>query len=671
MEIEFKGNYKSLGPFKSSKLEKFTVVTGKNGSGKSQLVELIEAFKSANPQISRFFSISPNINKIQIEGLEDLNNNSVNRDKNWQSSIDGVANDFLSLGEYTKKFIGVLMQLDTQILKSQNNSKQFRKCLSELTISRKDLNSIIINASFEYQKTNPIVSHDDEDLTHLAIGLKNRLAYLFSSHAFIPLVSKILSNKTLDEIKDIKISDFYLTPVKENLKNSLHFFGLQLDFIFYNYAKRRDQNRILFMEKNVNDEQNNSIPDDEFVKKYLPPWELLNNLLLSNNMNFKFLEVNPKDFPYTKVASPQLLKVSHNVQVPFHSLSSGEKIIIGLIIKLFISSYYDGNLILPELIVFDEPDAHLHPEMALLLINVLNETFVKKLNINVIVTTHSPSTIALCPEDSIYQIQNYPQTKLFKIEKDYALKLLTGFIPNLSINYKNHRQIFTEGSDDRFYYQTIFNKLNQDKKFSHELYFINNGDSTCQKVKKIVRELHESGSNSVYGVIDWDLKNSNENFTLVHGKDSRYTIENYLYDPIYLIIYFLENKTNDIHSNLGIEESFNQYHLIKNSHLVEKSLKWFFDTFFLFNKISEESKFRTKSIRYYDGSEIDLPIWYLEMKGHVLEDKLFNTFSILSNKFGQNKSKLKEELTNISAKCYPFIHQDTVDLINELTKVKQ
>ena len=104
-------------------------------------------------------------------------------------------------------------------------------------------------------------------------------------------------------------------------------------------------------------------------------------------------------------------------------------------------------------IILDEPDAHLHPEMSNILIKALNETFVKKIGIKVIITTHSPMTVALAPEESIFQLNNHPETFLKKISKDDALKNLTNGLPSLTIDYENHRQVFVESPTDLFYFQ--------------------------------------------------------------------------------------------------------------------------------------------------------------------------------------------------------------------------
>ncbi len=47
MIIKFQGEHKSLKTFESENLDDFSVITGKNGCGKSQLIELI-ALKANN-----------------------------------------------------------------------------------------------------------------------------------------------------------------------------------------------------------------------------------------------------------------------------------------------------------------------------------------------------------------------------------------------------------------------------------------------------------------------------------------------------------------------------------------------------------------------------------------------------------------------------------------------
>jgi cytochrome oxidase Cu insertion factor (SCO1/SenC/PrrC family) len=119
----------------------------------------------------------------------------------------------------------------------------------------------------------------------------------------------------------------------------------------------------------------------------------------------------------------------------------------------------------------------------------------------------------------------------------------------LTIDYKNHKQVFVESPTDVKYYQTVFNKLDSEKKYPFKLYFISysKGKGNCDQVKKIVEDLRNAGNNSAFGIIDFDNKNAAIESVKVHGVDKRYSIENYIYDPIYFVILLMEEKITIIY----------------------------------------------------------------------------------------------------------------------------
>ena len=52
----------------------------------------------------------------------------------------------------------------------------------------------------------------------------------------------------------------------------------------------------------------------------------------------------------------------------------------------------------PKVLLFDEIDAPLHPSMSRSLLRTIQKTLVEEHGIFVILTTHSPSTVALAPD---------------------------------------------------------------------------------------------------------------------------------------------------------------------------------------------------------------------------------------------------------------------------------
>jgi len=574
MVIKFQGEYKSLTTFTSDILENFSVITGKNGSGKSQLIALIK-LKSTKQLLSGLkLDFEPVISKIQIEGIENPNLSTLNS-LAWKSKLDFYLNMFNKIQHNTKIFLEICIENNTW---PSSVPEEFSFAAIK-TVTASELEGLIMEMSREID---PIWFGSGKTLNQI-------LRHLFKNSIFSEsikqslYVAKFASNFRKKSISDLTEVDFHLTPFPEYLLDEPKLFGSQIEFVFYNYAKRRDQNQRFYFDKMNYSRENDSISDTDFVVQFKPPWIIINEILDQYDLKFQFATIDQTNFAPEAMLSVRLIKTTIEKEINFQDLSSGEKIIIGLIVKLFTSQYYNDKLELPELIVLDEPDAHLHPEMSKLLIDVLQKTFVEKFKLKVIITTHSPSTIALCPDNSIYQLKNEPETTLQKIEKNDALKLLTDFIPTLSIDYNNHKQVFVESPTDVKFYQLIFNKLNQERNYPFNLYFISNGygKGNCDQVKSIVHELRLSGSKTAYGIIDWDLKNSSTEFVKIHGESNRYSIENYLLDPIYIVIFLMEKNAHNVHKELIIEDAIDQYTIgSKSSEFLQEISNWFFARYY-------------------------------------------------------------------------------------------
>lgn len=656
MKIILQDPYKSLSPFESEELSSLTVITGKNGSGKSQLLDLINKNSKDDESVRGIrVDIQPNIFSVQAEGIIKDNVSQVNHDQ-WKQI---VAKNLAAFRNLSPNAFGYLKY----ILERGLNSVAFKKNTQSPLVSDAVEYKELLNKVYSEVTNQPLQGESNIQLAHQR--KVNQRILTLENEKMISFVEAI-SNYTSKNPAELTDADFYNSPILEHLIDENDLFTSQVEIIFYNYAKRRDQNRKSYFYKIEEQEENNSILDKEFIEIYPPPWDVINQIVDNLGVDFYFNGIEKREFTIEAAIEFSLIKKSTNESIPFNDLSSGEKVIIGLIIKLFTSEYYQEKLTFPELLILDEPDAHLHPEMSKLLLDVLDKTFSKQYNIKIIITTHSPSTVALTPEESIYQLKNGLGTSLKKISKDDALKLLTSFIPTLSIDYKNHKQIFVESPTDRFYYEAIFNRLFQECSYPFRLYFISNdyGKGNCDQVINVVHEIRKTSNNTCYGIIDWDKKNCSSEFIKVHGEGVRYSIENYTYDPIYIVILFLEMKALNIHDILGVDVSFNEYTLGEHKNLIENAVQWFFDSYYSIHNISDNEKNNKRPVKFHNGIEIELPIWYLEFQGHDLEERLKETFSPLVKY--RDEGKLQKELSIISAKCFPFIHEDTVMTIESV-----
>lgn len=661
MKIAFTGEYKSLKSFESDELSGLSIITGKNGCGKSQLIELIKGkdHGSLLPQLS--LEYTPEITKIQIEGMVIDSLSNMNSD-NWKMRIDTLFHDYYSMRKSSIALCDLLVQNnmwlndlldDTRLSTINNKSKEEVEQLIEAALKEIDITYFTKTSEPTFQ----MLCSRFVAKSHSLLEKRNTI-----------LAVREIANYNKKLITDLQPGDFYNTPISSDFLNEPRLFGSHLESVFYNYAKRRDQNQRLYFSKNTYGDENESISDDEFISKYQAPWDMINQILSESNLDFKLRTIDRKEFTDLQHFALLISKLSTGIQYEFKYLSSGEKVILGLIIKLFTTSYYKDKLEFPELIVLDEPDAYLHPEMSKLLIDVLQKIFVEKLGIKVIMITHSPSTVALSPDDSIYKLTNYPETSLKKIKKSDALKFLTDFIPTLSIDYENHKQVFVESHTDINYYQIIFNKLNEERNYPFNLYFIANssGKGNCDQVGKIVNNLRLSGSTTVYGIIDWDLKNKETDYVKVHGLNKRYSVENYLYDPIYICILLMNLNAYNIFKELEIDETTNQY-LIgnKSEEFLQKIIEWFLAKYYKVYNHTEKDKNDFESIEYMNDKKISLPKWLLNTKGHDFEKRIKEVFPVLGTKYA-NEGSLQKEISIIIGKCYPFIPKDSESLIQEI-----
>ena len=153
----------------------------------------------------------------------------------------------------------------------------------------------------------------------------------------------------------------------------------------------------------------------------------------------------------------------------------------------------------------------------------------------------------------------------------------------------------------------------------------------------------------------------------VHGENKRYSIENYVYDPIYLLMQLMELKAHNVHSEIGLDETYNQYNLGNEKDLAEKAIEWFFEKFYNKFPMSEELQQNKRTVKFLNGIEFFIPIWYLEFHGHDLESKLKTVFPALEKY--RNEGELQKNLSIISAKCYPLVHLDTIEVFEKIINI--
>lgn len=610
MLLIFHKKHKSIDFFDPIELPQFTILTGVNGAGKSHLLEALElghiSVDGISPNdpsglrpIRRFDSntLVP-VDTGAFSSGQILNEktslwNQIDQHKN--SYKDGIYNQIAQLG------IPRLLSLDLKSL---------------ATLTKESIEAYGVDATRAEQIRLAIVqtisSHDAavrQSFVQNDWQNKGRLVEEIDKRLKLPLLA-------MDE------RDFF-----DNFPTTYHpvdIFQQSFARLFSIYQQNWRENKLKEI-GNASGEDIEYLTSEQFVAHYgTPPWDFLNEILESASLTFRVNEpAKYEDRPY----EPLLTDAQHGTTVKFNDLSSGERILMSFALCLYHAADQKAARDFPQLLLLDEIDAPLHPSMTRSLLRTIEKTLVEKHKINVILTTHSPSTVALAPESSIYVMKKGGQRRLQAIARDNALGVLTAGVPALSVKYENRRQIFVESKYDVQFYSSLYEIAKPSLLPEVSLSFIAaglEGNSNCSQVQDIVEKLIKGGNKTVFGIIDWDTRNNESNSVFVIGRRERYSIENFLLDPLLLAALLLREKAV-ISSFFGLDFDAS-YMTLRN--LTEQHYQKISDTV-VSKIISRSASDGVVEFRYHNGYKVNVPHAFAHMQGHNLEEKIKYEFPSL------------------------------------------
>ncbi|MEM9833512.1 MAG: ATP-binding protein [Bacteroidota bacterium] len=595
MRLTSNNKYKSVDPLPGIPLPNFVVITGLNGSGKSQLLE-------------------------------------------------GIANNRILLKVAHDRFIGSCKLVTSQTL-APNDSM------------------IVTNQSLKQSSTNTYnqyVQYLKKARHHPSWALSNEI----KDHKQVKIIEQIVRNAEKD-ITNLTADDFYrYYPIDDGLtQNDMFYQNFSILFKRYQVKQYNNQFRQFLKEKKGKDDVG-YLTDEQFVQKYgEPPWIFVNQIVKEANLNYYIN--SPEDQEPDAAFELKLINKNNQAEIKFSDLSSGEKVLMSLGLALY-NSKFDSSF--PRVLLMDEPDASLHPSMIKQFLDVVQNVFIQEKQMKVIITTHSPSTVALAPEKSIF-VMNKTGNRVEKTTKDKALKVLTSGVPSLSINYENRRQVFVESKYDVIFYDKVYDKLRGKLVQEVSISFISSGidgQGNCDQVKDIVNKLVSFGNRTIYGIIDWDTKNNGNEYIKILGKDKRYSIENYIYDPLLLGAYLLREKflpkmelglrDNETYIDLrNFDDSKLQYIVDVISNKVKS----------IFQEPVDESLIVSSLI---NGRSVKIPKWYILYQGHELEKQLKSSFPHL-NRFQREGDLKKEIISKVIDDIPEILSEDLLYLLKEVQNV--
>lgn len=627
MRLTFVKPHKSITSFPETDLPDFVILTGVNGAGKTHLVEAIEN------------------GSIQIDDIVHNPQTRPIRLFNWTNLVPQDSGAYAPY-QVTQEKYGLWSEISQHIQSSTPQLFNVLQQYNKSDIVNTNITKLLRMTEEDFIKTGITPEKAKQifqAIQNTGSDVKRNVVNRFTQndpnrHRLVNL----LIQKNHKDLIDLDEDEFY-----ENFPSSWvtgDMFQQSFSRLFAGYQSNLLNNQLKELAKSKG-KSVTFLTDNQFIDKYgEPPWISVNSILETANLDFRINQPHEyEDRPYEPILTDQI----RGTQVKFADLSSGEKILMSFALCLYYAEDRRQIIDYPKVLLFDEIDAPLHPSMTQSLLRTIQEVLVKRHGINVILTTHSPSTVAIAPDESLYVMYKTSQRFLKKTTKDQALAILTTGVPTLSIDYENRRQVFVESQYDVKFYEKIYKKLKDKLIPEISLNFISSGGTesgNCDQVKEFVNQLYKNGNKTVYGIIDWDLKNNETERIKVLGHQNRYSIENYILDPLLLAALLIREKliARDL---VGMKENETYIDLarVDNNKLQEIAN-------FILNKIksssSVEHKDDSQSCEYVGGQKINLPSWFLNMKGHDLEKNIKETFNEL-NRYRKEGDLKKEILSKV------------------------
>ncbi len=649
--LAFKNAFKSIQSLPTTELPALTVITGVNGSGKSHLLEAVKA------------------GAVTVGGIEKPDDPNV-RLFNWSNlAPNHVGSADPIYGKRERKHF------------AQDISKAFEAARLEFIDRFQGLNvpSLPFDDVEAVLKVDPSVISRSQGLPRNLIPPDKLTQFqIIKTQLFSRCRDACRGNSYLHDLLVQRADDMGVAICSLSLGeierlvplnwSSMQMFEQNFSQIFSAYNHAWHENRFNQYANEHFGESNLVLSDEEFRNRFgEPPWDFVNSLLAEARLGFAINRpVGRGDFEF----EARLTDTATQIEVLFADLSSGEKIIMSFALCLYNAYDTRSHVHYPKLLLFDEIDAPLHPSMAKDLLRVIEEVLVRRKGIKVILTTHSPATVAFAPPKSLYRLDKHPRA-LVHCSREEAIQILTnGYI---SVT-ESSRFVLTEAKQDRLVYTAICKKLVERGKLSASpnLVFVQASDTEdrngggCEQVKNWGSKLPNAGLNDVLGLIDRDTGNVSSATVKVLR---RYSLENYLLDPVIVYAVLMKEGKHAEITDVGIKDG-NFYDLQKAE---ESTLQQIADAICSLVeqhqpqvKVTEE----TMSVEYLHGKSITVPVWLRDFRGHHLEAAFRETFrAVVGNGFILTKNDCVDLTDMLSERLPDFIPSDLIQVLEELLAV--
>lgn len=634
MDLKFKRQYKSIKALNDISLPKLTILCGLNGSGKTHILEAI-----SNKAIFNFDSPSQVIlmevkDFIPLEFSTTTSMEVVNEREEVARNIWSIVSEFQASLTSKLEFIP---------------SCFLNKGIHSLSgLKETDLEGTVDDPGTVYSQFEQQLSRTAEKIRHKYNQLHDRYR----------ITGNYLQEKFGNKIALLS-NDIIIENIPEDYRER-SLFGNILASDFHRYHSKWLQHGFeQFSTLKIGEMSTITRTEIDDPK----PWEEMNHILMKFDLHFR---IQPPVLSQMLPPNPTIVN-SIGDRVDLGNLSSGEKTLLTLAFGVYNLKSAKDNVTKPAYILLDELDAFLHPSMIRQLLHTL-QSISSEWDISVVMTTHSPTTVALSPEGSLFVVERDTdgQVSIEHRSKDKALSVLLRSVPCLSFDYENHKQVFVESKNDKYIYEAIKDTLDDQLDKEIAIHFVSSGTNelgSCEQVKRIVGEFRQGGCKSVFGIIDWDKTNQPNDQILILGAPSRYAIENYVFDPIAIAAYLANNKLVNA-SLIGLDES----ELNRPLNLWTLDV-WQKASSFVVEKVLGASSSALKACEYPIGC-INIRVDYIELHPHDaggLFEKLKAAYAPLS-RFRKDHELAREIVNVIYLRHCELISSDFLCLLRKLER---
>lgn len=590
--LEFHRDHKSIKRLACERLPRLVVLTGKNGSGKSHLLEAI------------------NNGAVKTNITDDPRKET--RMFTWSTIVPDSSGSY-SLGDWSAAVESTIKAIESHRDAALNNARNNLEAAggdASLLSSLADVSAIATAIAKNKARPDEVAAMNAfrssvQQYRHgfISAGRDQRLLSKQAMNSIWQKDQMIFALGSRAELRDI-LADYQ--------EDGIEIFQQAFSRIFVEYLKKWQENQLAEINKKP------ALTQEEFIKKhYIAPWDFVNDILGKSRL--PFIINRPHATKINESYEPKLIK-RNGSEMRFDDLSSGEKVLMSFAFCIY--NAFGEDSVFPKILLLDEVDAPLHPEMVDVILKVINETLVEGVGINVIISTHKPTTVALAPEESIYEIVE--SRTINKVSREKAVSILTVGVPTMAFTSDLRQQVFTEGEIDAAALSSFYQMYKSEVPSDKSLVFLQSGrktpagdkDSGCSRVFDLVSRLAENGVRTVSGIIDWDGKNKPTNSVLVLCENSRHSIENLILDPLILVAVMVRDLRATALS-IG---------LISNHESYVDALAWSAERWQAeVNKISLElfgEDYEKATVLYKNGMQLDVAKEALNMRGHDLRDLL-------------------------------------------------